>query len=146
MKKILVTIFLIGLIIPSALSAQAVVDTWKGTELESDFYTVQLMIYRVSTHPMGYRVEYYKPNGDLFSVYCPLEWFEQGQTGPAQVVWGEGTQYPYMSLYYKDGKIHHFRLYLIDNQYHTSWGTLERADSEYEEKFDVSFEDFSIEY
>lgn len=146
MKKILITIFLIGLILPFTLSAQQVVDTWKGTDLESEFYAVDLMVYRVSPHPLGYRVEYYKPSGDLFAVYCPLSWFEKGSAGPAQIVWGDGQQYPYMSLYYKEGKIDHFRLYVKDNQYDTSWGTLERNNADYEEKFSGAFEDFKIEY
>ena len=146
MKKILIMIFMIGLTIPFTLTAQQAVDTWKGTDLESEFYAVDLMIYRVSPHSSGYRVEYYKPNGDLHAVYCPLEWFEKGSAGPGQIVWGNGPQYPYMSLYYKESIIDHFRLYVIDDQYHTTWGTLEANNPEYAEKFDTSFEDFKVEY
>ncbi|MDC7224409.1 MAG: hypothetical protein PQJ60_11765 [Spirochaetales bacterium] len=144
MKKAIIIISLLGLIIPF-LTAQDAVDTWKGTDKESEYYSVNLMIYRISPHPDGYRVEYYQPNGDLFAVYLPLNWFEQGNTGPGQIVWGEGPQYPYMSLYYKDGKIDHMRLYVIDNEYHTSWGTMDRS-KDYSEQFGIAFEDLKLEY
>ncbi|MDC7220470.1 MAG: hypothetical protein PQJ59_11040 [Spirochaetales bacterium] len=144
MKKAIIIICLLGLIIPF-IAAQDAVDTWKGTEVESEYYSVNLMIYRISPHPDGYRVEYYKPNGELFAVYVSLDWFEQGNHGPGQVVWGQGPQYPYMSLYYKDGKIDHMRLYVIDNEYDSSWGTLDRS-KDYSDKFGVAFEDFKIEY
>ena len=143
MKRAIIIISLLGLIIPFTLAAQDAVDSWKGTDLESDYYSVNLMIYRVSPHPDGYRVEYYQPNGDLFAVYMPMDWFEKGNTGPAQIVWGEGPQYPYLTAYYKEGKVDHVRLYLIDNQFHTSWGTMDRT-KDYSEQFAVSFEDFRL--
>lgn len=145
MKKTIIFICLIGLSIPLMLTSQDAVDTWKGTELESEFYSVDLMIYRISPHPDGYRIEYYQPNGELFAVYASMDWFEDNQGGPGQIVWGDGEQYPYMTIFYKAGAISHIRLYLFDNQYHTSWGVLDR-NKDYSEKFNIPFESFTLNY
>ncbi len=145
MKKAIIIMSLLGLIIPFALTAQDAVMTWQGTDKESEYYSVNLMIYRVSPHPDGYRVEYYKPSGELYAVYMPMKWFEQGNQGNGQVVWGNGPQYPYMTIFYKDGKIDHMRLYVMEDEYHTSWGTLDRT-KDYSDKFGVAFEDFRLEY
>jgi len=145
-KKAIIFMILIGISIPFALSAQDAVMTWQGTDKESEYYSVNLMIYRISPHPDGYRVEYYKPNGDLYAVYMPMEWFGRGgSVASGQVVWGNGPQYPYMSVYYKDAKIDHFRLYVMADEYHTSWGTLDRT-KDYTEQFSTPFEDFRLEY
>jgi hypothetical protein len=144
-KKRFIIISLLGLILTSTLTANDAVDTWKGTDKESEYYSMNLMIYRVSPHPDGYRVEYYKPSGDLFAVYLPLDWFEQGNSGPGIVVWGDGPQYPYMTVFYKDGKVDHMKLFLIDNQHHSSYGTLDRT-KDYTDRFSIPFEDFKLEY
>ncbi len=107
----------------------------------AEIYPKTMAIHRVYPHQLGYKVEYIKSNRTLGSFYAPLEWFKKS-AGYGEIVYGQGRAYPYATFYYKDGKIDHFRLYLIENYQDTSWGTLRNA--ELTEEFSV--DELVIEY
>lgn len=106
----------------------------------SEFYPKTMAINRVYPNKDGYRVDYIKSNRTLGTFYCPTEWFQKA-AGYGEIVYGEGSQYPYATFYYKDGKIDHFRLYLVSNFNDISWGVFRE---EAGDKFNVS--DLTIDY
>jgi hypothetical protein len=108
---------------------------------QSDFYPKTVAINRVYPHTLGYRVDYIKSNRTLGTFYAPTEWFKKA-AGYGEIVYGNGAQYPYATFYYKDGKIDHFRLYLISDFNDQSWGVLRGED--YNQDFDIS--ELNIEY
>ena len=107
----------------------------------SEFYPKTMAINKVYPHTMGYKVEYIKSNRTLGSFYAPTSWFKKA-AGYGEIVYGQGSQYPYATFYYKDGKIDHFRLYLVSNFNDISWGVLRGSD--YTKQFDVN--ELVIEY
>ena len=107
----------------------------------SEYYPKTMAINRIYPHELGYRVDYIKANRTVGTFYAPNEWFKKA-AGYAEIVYGEGAQYPYATFYYKDGKISHFRLYLVSNYNDVSWGVLRGED--YTEQFNVS--ELTIEY
>ena len=107
----------------------------------SEYYPKTMAINRVYPHTMGYRVDYIKSDRTIGTFYAPTEWFKKA-AGYGEIVYGFGAQYPYATFYYKDGKIDHFRLYLVSDFNDMSWGVLRGDD--YESKFDVS--ELVIEY
>ena len=107
----------------------------------SDYYPKTMAINRIYPSELGYRVDYIKANRTLGTFYAPNEWFKEA-AGYGEIVYGSGAQYPYATFYYKDGKIDHFRLYLISNYNDVSWGVLRGDD--YSDEFSIS--ELSIEY
>ncbi len=104
-------------------------------------YPKTVSIYKVYPHSLGYRVDYIKSNRTIGTFYAPLEWFKKAG-GYGEIVYGKGKQYPYATFYYADGKIDHFRLYLIEDFNDISWGTL--RDQDVTDKFNT--EELVIEY
>ena len=109
---------------------------------QSDYYPKTMAINRIYPHELGYRVDYIKSNRTLGTFYAPTEWFKKA-AGYGEIVYGKGAQYPYATFYYKDGKIHHFRLYVVSSFSDISWGVL-RSDVDYTDEFDIS--ELVIEY
>ena len=102
---------------------------------KSEFYPKTMAINKVYPHAMGYKVDYIKSNRTLGSFYAPTEWFKKA-AGYGEIVYGKGAQYPYAVFYYKEGRIDHFRLYLVSDFNDVSWGVLRGND--YTKQFDVS--------
>ena len=108
---------------------------------KANVYPKTMPINRIYPHELGYRVDYLKSNRTIGTFYAPLEWFQKS-AGYGEIVYGQGESYPYATFYYVDGKIDHFRLYIVENFNDPSWGTL-RGEN-YEDKFNV--DELVIEY
>lgn len=136
MKKLLIILSLVALLSPIALTAQSV---------ESEYYSVDLMVVSVAPHPLGYKVVYYTRYAELKELYLPLEWFQGTPDGEAEILYGRGDTFPYLSLIYKNAKLHHLRLHVFDMQTHPSWSTLSRQ-LDLTEEFSVDFDTLEIEF
>lgn len=119
-----------------ALSAQSV---------DSEFYSADLMVISVAPHPLGYKVVYYDRYANLHDLYLPLEWFQSDPAGKAEIVYGAGETYPYLSVIFKNAQIHHIRLYVFETMNHPSWGTLSRQ-LDLTDEFDLEFEELDIQF
>jgi hypothetical protein len=128
MKRATITIVLIAFF-ACALAA----DT-------SAFYPVRVDVVKVFSHADGFRVIYRKGSSDVAATYLPARWFVSG--GKAELVRDNDPSFPYMSLFYKDGKFDHLRLYVLSDQQDPSWGILSPAEGA--GKF--SSDDFKIEF
>jgi len=135
-KKILFVFILATLFTPLFVAAETT---------ESEYYSVDLMVTRVSPHPLGYKVVYYDRYAELREVYLPLEWFQGRTGGKAEIIYGRDKSFPYLSLIYKNAELNHLRLYVFDSDGHPTWGTLSRQE-DYTEEFDVEFSDLNIEF
>jgi hypothetical protein len=89
---------------------------------ESSYYYVNIPLIRVYTHQLGYKVVYRLDSKPSTEAYLPLTWFVPG--GKGELVVARGPSYPYMAVFYKDGKFSHVRLFLQENPSDPSWGTM----------------------
>lgn len=103
---------------------------------ESTLYAKAVAIQKVTSHEKGYKVTYFTSHGELKTVYVPLEWFYQvGEYKTsdgfikAEIVRGAGSSYPYMQIFWKDGKFHHLRLFVKDNYDDRMWGVVNPAEN-----------------
>ena len=87
-------------------------------------YVKTIPIAKIYPHPLGYRILYFRSTLDYAEMYVPLSWFTWGGTGKAAVVWGDSAEFPYLSIYYLDGKFDRIMLYLQPNMHHVPWGKL----------------------
>lgn len=103
---------------------------------EGAMYVKTIPLIKVYTHQLGYKVHFMKHGDQVAEMYLPLKWF--GQTaGKAQVIWGQGPEYPYLSLFYKGEKFDHLRLYVSTNMQSPSWGVFQMPLAEAAKLFDV---------
>jgi hypothetical protein len=105
--------------------------------IESPMYAKALPIQKITSHEKGYRVTYFTAHGDLKTLYIPLEWFYQISDFKtpdgfikAEIVRGSGPSYPYVEFFWKDGKFHHLRLFVMKNYSDRSWGVVKLGESE----------------
>jgi hypothetical protein len=106
----------------------------------SAFYPVRVDVVKVYTHGEGFLVIYRKGSTEVGQCYLPAKWFVSG--GKGELVRGEDSSLPYMSIFYKDGKFDHLRLYVKADSRDTMWGVLSPQDGA--GKF--NFDDLKIEY
>ncbi len=126
-QKIWILLLLLSIVSGSRLYAESTV---------SDLYVKTIYIRKVYNNKLGFRVDYQTANMNMQAVYMPIKWFG-ASGGYGEVVYGNHPTAPYMSIWYKDGKIDHFRLYVKDDFADPSWGTFRRLNS--------SEEDFNVE-
>ena len=106
----------------------------------SGIYVKTIPIVKVYDHNLGYKIIYLKSNLDFVSLYIPITWFatsaETGKAPKAELVLGRDSAYPYLSIFWNEGKFDHIRLYLQSNLNDPSWGDL-NPNVDFSEKFKV---------
>ena len=114
MKRTIVLVVLITLLLGVfAVSAQ---------DQDPKIYVKTVSIMKILNHSLGYKVLYLKSSMDVGEFYVPHSWFKAG--GKADLVMGNTRAFPYFSMFYRDGKFDHIKLYAHDNIQHLSWGRL----------------------
>jgi hypothetical protein len=93
-------------------------------------------VIKVYTHQLGYKVYYQTNRGGVASFYVPAEWFS-GAGGKASIAYGSGPQYPYLSVYWIDGKFSHIKLFLVEDILADTWGVLREPAAEAAQHFKV---------
>jgi len=93
-------------------------------EQDPKLYVKTVSIMKILNHALGYKVLYLKSNMDVGEFYVPHSWFKAGDK--AELVLGNGPAFPYFSVFYRDGKFDHIKIYAAENIRHLSWGRLKR--------------------
>ncbi len=102
-------------------------------ENESEYYPKTFAIESIYSHALGYRVDYIRQDYSIDTLWLPAEWFKSADS-VGQIAYGKGVIYPYMTLFYKNGQLDHFRLYLQENKSHPSWKLL-KSGVDHSDKF-----------
>jgi hypothetical protein len=93
-------------------------------EQEPELYVKTVSIMKILNHALGYKVLYLKSTMEVGEFYVPHAWFKAG--GKAELILGDTPAFPYFSVFYRDGKFNHIKLYAHENIQHLSWGKLSR--------------------
>ena len=92
---------------------------------ESEYYYTNVPIYKIYSHTEGYICAYKVGSTELATAYLPMRWFTPG--GKGDIDFGYGALFPYMSVYYKDGKFDHVRLHLNGDTRDARWGIIQQG-------------------
>ena len=125
--KILPVLLLLFIVSVASLSAE---------KESSEYYVKTVYLVRVYNNNLGFRVDYQTPDMRIQSTYMPTKWFEKS-SGYGEAVYGDHATAPYMTIWYKDNKIDHFRLYVKQYVNDPSWGSFNTGE--------VSEADFDVE-
>ncbi|WP_010256158.1 hypothetical protein [Treponema primitia] len=122
MKKIVFLTTLL-LVLAGILPLVAQQNNPSAAEKEGS-YALTISLERVFPYRKGYVVKYRKGMSGVVDAYLPLEWFEgTGKKGDL-ILMGSGTDWPHMTVFYKDGEFDHVRLYVRKERSHESWGNI----------------------
>jgi hypothetical protein len=96
---------------------------------ESEYYARTFQIEKVYPHRLGYKVLYLTARLSYAATYLPHKWFSQsatknGQQAKGELAWGNDPTYPYMIVFWKDGKFSHVRLFLKKDMHDISYGVI----------------------
>ena len=81
-------------------------------ENSSAYYYVNVPIEKVYPHRLGYFILYRKSGTEMGQAYLPIKWFEKSAGKGELIRLAGGTQWPYLSIFYKEGKVDHVRLFI----------------------------------
>ncbi|RKX79758.1 MAG: hypothetical protein DRP87_01835 [Spirochaetes bacterium] len=128
MKRKIIAFFAVTIL--SVLTVSLFADT-----RESNLYVKSLHIVRVYPHKKGFQIVYRKNNMELREFYVPNDWFK-GAGSKGDLIWGDGREFPYCSIFWKDGEFEHIRLYLHKDLNHESWGGILESNEQTDEMFE----------
>ena len=118
-----------------AILVFALVFTGLASAIESPIYAKAAPVQKITSHEKGYKVTYFTSHGDLKTIYVPLEWFYQVSDYKtsdgfvkAELVRGHGPAYPFIQFFWKDGKFHHLRLFVVADYNDRTWGVVNPAE------------------
>ncbi|MDR0386978.1 MAG: hypothetical protein LBH57_02970 [Treponema sp.] len=124
------------------LAAQEQDGQEQADKKKSEYYYVNTTIEKIYPYRKGYVVQYRKGPVGIARVYLPVEWFHDS-AGKGEIVYlGPGSDWPSMSIYYKNGEFSHIRLYVRPLS-HESWGNIPMGvnlDSHFEDVNEVRLE------
>ena len=118
MKKLIIAaVFAAILVIGTPVFAQQ-------TGHRSEFYYVNVSLEKIYPHRAGYIVQYSTGGRQLATAYLPIDWFSSSAGRGEIVTLPLGRGWPSMSVYYKEGKFSHVRVYVHAWASHQTWGTV----------------------
>ncbi len=109
---------------------------------ESEYFVKTVPIVKVYPHSLGFKVLFLKSDLSFGNIYVPYTWYAKSG-GKAELVYGTEPTIPYMSIFWKDGKFSHMRLYLEKNPLGESYGVIDKS-VDYTEQFKT--EDIPLEF
>ena len=128
MKKLIIAVVLaVFCTAGSMVFAQEEQQQTKKNEKDSEYYYLNVSIEKIYPYRSGYVVMYRKGINQMARAYLPIKWFT-GSAGKGEIVnLPQGSAWPSMSVYYKDGEFSHVRLYVHRTQSHLTWGVLPQS-------------------
>jgi hypothetical protein len=110
---------------------------------DSEIYVTTLYVEKVYPTTMGYRVDYRRQSSLMLATsYLPLDWFG-GPTAVGRLVYGDDKAVPFINVFWEDGELTHFVLYVKRNINDLTWGTIELNDA-LRARFDVESPQFQF--
>ncbi|MDR3123254.1 MAG: hypothetical protein LBU16_05700 [Treponema sp.] len=123
MKKIL--FFTTLLFIAAGLAPLVAQQTASPSSSDAEgSYAITVSLERVYPYRKGYVVKYTRGLGKTADAYLPIGWFEGAGKKAELILLGSGTDWPHMTVFYRDGKFSHVRLYVRKERSHESWGNV----------------------
>ena len=99
-------------------------------------YYKTIPILKIWLHPLGYLIQYLNSRQQVAQLYVPLTWFNKGAMSKAEILYGNSRDYPYVTIFWVDGKFDHLRIYALTDFESGTWGVL-GTDIDFSKQFDI---------
>lgn len=135
MKKVA---FFLVLVIGVSMFASA-----QASNQESELYATTLYVEKVYPSTLGYRIDYRRQSSLMLATsYLPLDWFG-GPEAIGRLVYADGLAVPFVNVFWRDGELSHFVLYVDRNINALTWGSLPSTEG-LESRFELESPDFTF--
>jgi hypothetical protein len=119
-KKIIFTFLLfISFVIVPPLFAQKI-----SKEHESEYFYKNVFVEKIYPYRIGYVLQYRKGVNQMARLYIPYDWFTEAAGRAELVTLPPGANWPYLTVFYKNGEFSHVRLYIHRLKAHETWGNV----------------------
>jgi len=120
MKRLIISLVFLALI-GSGLSlfAQAI-----PPEDSSEFFYVNMTVEKIYPTRLGYIVQYRIGVNQYGLIPLPVEWFSHAGAKAEVVTRPKGSDWPSLTVFYKNGELSHLRLYVHASRAHPTWGNV----------------------
>ncbi|WP_455383281.1 hypothetical protein [Salinispira pacifica] len=99
----------------------------QATQSDVKYYAKTIYINKVYATTYGYIVAYADSQQKYQEIYLPVSWFNTGG-GKGEIFYGSGKNFPYMNIFWRDGKFDHIALFLFQSHDDPSWGMVKTSD------------------
>jgi len=113
MKKLIVVLFILAVVSP--VFAQQ-------DEKKESFYYINVPVEKIFPSSEGYIVMYRTGTTLISTVGIPNDWFYDAGGAAQMVKLPLASDWPTMTVFYKEGKFSHVRLYTHPVKGHSTWG------------------------
>jgi hypothetical protein len=83
-----------------------------------------LSLEKVYPTRLGYILQYRKGVNELGFIPLPVDWFAHSAARAEIVTRPKGSDWPSLSIFYKNGELSHLRLYVHASRAHPTWGNV----------------------
>jgi hypothetical protein len=108
-----------GLLLLAGLPAFSQAQTYT-----KDAYVKTIGVQKVWVHELGYMLTFFNSHQQMQNIYVPVTWFNQGPASKAEIIYDNNLKYPFISIFWADGKFDHINLYVLSNFNSVTWGVL----------------------
>ncbi|MCL2440661.1 MAG: hypothetical protein FWD14_02885 [Treponema sp.] len=136
MKKLFFALILIALITP--------VFAQNNSGNQDRIYYINVPVERIFPTSSGYVIQYRSSSSVLATIGIPVEWFTDAGGSAEMVRLPAASDWPTMSVFYRNGEFSHVRLYVHRVKGHRTWGTIPQGTDV--SRFFTDKESFKIEH
>jgi len=120
MKKLVIAaVFVAFLAIGASVFAEDLRE-----ENQSEYYYKNITLEKIYPYRNGYVIQYRRGINSLDKAYLPMAWFTNSASKGEIIPLPQGKAWPSLSIYYKNGKFSHVRLYVHRIANHETWGVI----------------------
>ncbi|MCL1958261.1 MAG: hypothetical protein FWF68_01530 [Spirochaetes bacterium] len=116
MKKLIVVLFILAVISP--------VFAQQNDEKKESFYYINVPVEKIFPSSEGYIVMYRSSNTIISTIGIPNDWFYDSAGAAQMVKLPLASDWPTMTVFYREGKFSHVRLYTHPVKGHSTWGNI----------------------
>ncbi len=116
----------------------------QATQSDVKYFVKTIPINKIYATRYGYVVAYADSQLKYEELYLPMDWFNTAG-GKGQIFFGGEKAYPYMNIFWTDGKFDHISLFLHPNHSDPSWGMINET-SDLESKFKSVGDNLTLKY
>jgi hypothetical protein len=117
MKKLIVVLIFMAVISP--VFAQN-----NSRDTSGEMYYHNVPIEKIYMSGPGYIIQYRKGVNEIGIVGLPYDWFTKADSSAEIMKLPPGTNWPSMSIFYKDGNFDYIRLYVHKSKGHPTWSVV----------------------
>ncbi|MCL2197136.1 MAG: hypothetical protein FWB77_05925 [Treponema sp.] len=116
MKKLVIVLLFIILVAP--VFSQVINNN------DEKFYCINVSVEKIYPSHDGYIVQYRAGSAHTVTIGIPNQWFTDAASSAELVKLPLASDWPTMSVFYKEGEFSHLRIYVHPAKSHWTWGSI----------------------